>query len=342
MIKFARDFRLIPIVLLATICLLVLKVAGLFFDGGYTLADRLRDRAKPPGMTVTSGDSVPDYPRIVVAGEPAPPEASGSGDKSPWAKEMFNFGGSEGGKGAAKEPDVTGSVATDRTAALPKIGDKIKDKNPDNDIVTGSSGGGHGGGGGESAGGHGAPAPAADPLKTSDKPPAPTKLDVGGDAYALTPGKINSPGERAILNRLQDRRETLDNRNRELDMRESLIKAAEKRLDAKVGELKDVETRIKSATDVRDKAEQDRLKGLVAMYENMKPKDAARIFDRLDLRILVDLSTAMKPITMSAVLAQMTPEAAEKLTVELATRASAPKAQADGDLPKIDGQPSKM
>ncbi len=42
MIRFARDFRLIPIVLLATICLFALKVSGLVFDGGYTLAERLQ------------------------------------------------------------------------------------------------------------------------------------------------------------------------------------------------------------------------------------------------------------------------------------------------------------
>jgi flagellar motility protein MotE (MotC chaperone) len=243
---------------------------------------------------------------------------------------MFNFGGV---RRAPKDSDVTGSVDADKTATLPKIGDK----NADNNIVTGSSGGG----------GHGAspPPPAgqppAEPLKTSETPPPGTKLEVGSDAVPLTPGKINSPGERAILNRLQDRRETLDNRDKQLDMRESLIKAAEKRLEAKVGELKDVESRIKVESNARDKAEQERLKGLVAMYENMKPKDAARIFDRLDLKILVDLSTAMKPVTMSAVLAQMTPEAAERLTVELATRASASRAQDTDNLPKIEGSASR-
>jgi len=325
MIKLAREFRLIPIVLLATICLLGLKVTGIVFDGGYTLGDKLRERGKPPGLTVTSGEKLPDYPRIVVAGEPSPAETQGGAAGSPWAKEMFNFGGGE----RAREPEVTGSLAG-QSALLPKI----KSSTADNEIVTGSAGGGK-------------PAAAPgqaplEPLKSTDKPPAPTKLEVGGDQQPLSPGKINSPAERALLGRLQDRRETLDNRNKELDMRESLIKAAEKRLEAKVGELKDVETRIKTATDSRDKEEKERLKGLVAMYENMKPKDAARIFDRLDLKVLVDLSTAMKPITMSAVLAQMSPEAAERLTVELATRANAPKPQNAGDLPKIEGQPGKL
>lgn len=326
MIKFAREFRLIPIVLLATICLLGLKVTGLVFDGGYTLGERLSERGKPPGITVTSGKDLPDYPRIVVAGQPAPPDAPAppSATASPWAKEMFNFGG------GGREPEITGSVA-DKTATLPKIGASAAD----NDIITGSAGGG-----GKPQ--HSAAQPPAEPLKASEQPPAPTKLEVGGDQQPLNPGKINSPAERALLGRLQDRRETLDNRGKELDMRESLIKAAEKRLEAKVGEMKDIETRIKTATDARDKEEKERLKGLVAMYENMKPKDAARIFDRLDLRVLVDLSTAMKPITMSAVLAQMSPEAAERLTVELATRASAPKQQNAGELPKIEGQPGRM
>lgn len=324
MIKLAREFRLIPIVLLATICLLGLKVTGIVFDGGYTLGERLSQRGKPAGMTVTSGKDVPDYPRIVVAGEPPAPESPATSAASPWAKEMFNFGG-----GRTREPEVTGSVA-DRTAALPKIG-----ATPiDGEIVTGSAGGGKPQ--------HSAAQAPSEPLKPTEKPPAPTKLDVGGEPQPLQPGKINSPAERALLGRLQDRRETLDSRNKELDMRESLIKAAEKRLEAKVGEMKDIESRIKTATDVRDKEEKERLKGLVAMYENMKPKDAARIFDRLDLKVLVDLSTAMKPITMSAVLAQMTPEAAERLTVELASRANGPKAQATGDLPKIEGQPGKM
>lgn len=332
MIKFARDFRLIPIVILATIALFVLKVAGLVFDGGYTLSDRLRARANPDGLTVTNRESIPEYPRIVVAEEPKMPDTATAIARGQWAPAMFNFGGA--GRNA-KDAEVTGSIDADKTAKLPKIASGPGDKNADN-IVTGSSGGGHGASPPPAAG----QAP-AEPLKASDKPPADTKLEVGTDAVPLTPGKINSPGERAILNRLQDRRETLDNRDKQLDMRESLIKAAEKRLESKVGELKDIESRIKTETTVRDKAEQERLKGLVAMYENMKPKDAARIFDRLDLKILVDLSTAMKPVTMSAVLAQMTPEAAERLTVELATRASAPRGQEADNLPKIEGSTSK-
>lgn len=290
MIRFAREFRLIPIVLLATISLFALKVSGLVFNGGYTLAERLQNRVKPQ-IEVTTADTVPDYPKITVVDQRVMPDVGPSRPKS-WAQDMFNY--NETGKS-----DVTGSVSA-------------KEEKP-------------------------AAGPA---LKTSDKPPDPPKLDVGGTAYPLEPGKINSPGERAVLERLQDRRQELESRTRDLEMRENLLKAAEKRLEAKVGELKDVEVRVNAAMGARDKAEADRFKSIVAMYENMKPKDAARIFDRLDLKILVEVATQIKPAKMSEILASMTSEGAERLTVELASRASAPRTQSADQLPKIEGKPS--
>jgi flagellar motility protein MotE (MotC chaperone) len=183
--------------------------------------------------------------------------------------------------------------------------------------------------------------PSAPPLKTSEQPPPPGKLEVGDLTVPLVPGHMNSPGERAILERLGDRRKELDTRSNELDMRESLIKAAEKRLEAKVAELKNVETQVNTAMNNRDQAEAKRFKSIVSMYETMKPKDAARIFERLELKILVDVSTQMNPRSMSAILASMSPEAAERLTVELARRAGgAGTPQGVDRLPKIQGKPS--
>jgi flagellar motility protein MotE (MotC chaperone) len=124
-------------------------------------------------------------------------------------------------------------------------------------------------------------------------------------------------------------------------MRENLLKVAEKRLEAKVSELRSTESRVNTAMGTRDKVEAERFKGIITMYENMKSKDAARIFDRLDMRILVEVSTQMNPRKMSEILGQMSPDAAERLTVELANRASAqPKTQSPDQLPKIEGKPT--
>lgn len=175
-------------------------------------------------------------------------------------------------------------------------------------------------------------------LKISQKPPASTKLEPSEGAVAFGASHIASAGERAVLERLQERRKELDKRSRDLDMRESLLKAAEKRVEARVNELKELEQKVKIASGTRGKKQEEHFKGLVAMYAAMRPKDAARIFDRLDINILVEVANGMKPRDMSAIMAQMTPEAAERLTVELANRAAAndgPKTPGPDQLPKI-------
>jgi flagellar motility protein MotE (MotC chaperone) len=75
------------------------------------------------------------------------------------------------------------------------------------------------------------------------------------------------------------------------------------------------------------------------MYENMKPKDAAKIFDRLDMKILIEVATQINPRKMSDILAAMSTEAAERLTVELASRGGDGRSPSAADLPKIEGRP---
>jgi len=149
-----------------------------------------------------------------------------------------------------------------------------------------------------------------------------------------------SPAERAILEHLQTRRQELDTRAREIDIRNNLLKEAESRMEAHAAELKDFEARVGTAAQRKDEADAARLKSLVIMYENMKPKDAAKIFDRLDMKILVDLVTQINPRRMSDIMAQMQPDMAERLTAELAAKgAGADKSQSMDNLPKIEGKP---
>ena len=147
-----------------------------------------------------------------------------------------------------------------------------------------------------------------------------------------------SPSERAILERLQARRLELEARAREIDIRESLLKAAEKRAEGRVEEMKAIESRIVGAT--AQKAEEDaaRFKGIITMYEAMKPKDAAKVFDRLEMSVLFEIASHIAPRKMSDIMGQMQPEVAERLTVEMARRAGGDKSVSDADLPKIEGK----
>jgi len=147
-----------------------------------------------------------------------------------------------------------------------------------------------------------------------------------------------SASERAILERLQSRRQELEARSREIDIRESLLKAAEKRMEGRVEEVKAVESRISTANQQKTEADAARFKGLVTMYEGMKPKDAAKVFDRLEMSVLFEIASHIAPRKMSDILGLMSTDAAERLTVELARRAGSEKSASAADLPKIEGK----
>jgi flagellar motility protein MotE (MotC chaperone) len=160
-----------------------------------------------------------------------------------------------------------------------------------------------------------------------------------GTVLVPDPAQPISASERALLERLQARRQELEARAREIDIRENLLKSAEKRIESRVEELKSVESRIATKTEQKNDAEVARFKGLVTMYEGMKPKDAAKVFDRLEMPVLFEIASQIAPRKMSDILGLMSPEAAERLTVELARRAGTDKsASSTADLPKIEGK----
>ena len=178
------------------------------------------------------------------------------------------------------------------------------------------------------------------PKEEAPKPAAANPEVAKPDGTVVYPDQTQpvSASERAILERLQARRQELEARAREIDIRESLLKAAEKRIESRVEELKAVESRITTATEQKNEAETTRFKGIVTMYESMKPKDAAKVFDRLEMSVLFEIASQIAPRKMSDILGLMSTEAAERLTIELARRAGADKSASAADLPKIEGK----
>ena len=178
------------------------------------------------------------------------------------------------------------------------------------------------------------------PNEAAAKPPAPVPEVAKPDGVVVYPEQSQpvSASERAILERLQSRRQELEARAREIDIRESLLKASEKRIDSRVEELKAVESRITTATDQKTETDAARFKGIITMYEGMKPKDAAKVFDRLEMSVLFEIASQIAPRKMSDILGLMAPEAAERLTIEMARRAAPDRSAAAAELPKIEGK----
>ncbi len=73
MMRLAREFRLLPVVLFAAICLFTLKIIGIARDGGYTLAE--------PSETSSMARTAAAEKNLPVS----------VGAKQSWAQEMFNY-----------------------------------------------------------------------------------------------------------------------------------------------------------------------------------------------------------------------------------------------------------
>ncbi len=263
------------------------------------------------GISLEGGYILSDLDPAPGAAARAGSDSAASPPRLSWAQEMFGFqvppsarkGGLPGSPAPAESVDTTGSVES-------KPADKPSDK------------------------------AAAAAQKDLTGPVNPPKGEPDGKRVPVEGSRQPSPGERAVLERLQDRRQELDARAREMDIRENLLKATEKRLEARAAELKAIEARISGAAQKKEEAEAARFKNIVTMYENMKAKEAAKIFDRLDMKVLLEVSSQINARRMADILAQMSPEAAEKLTVELANRATGEKSSAATELPKIEGKPN--
>ena len=120
-----------------------------------------------------------------------------------------------------------------------------------------------------------------------------------------------------LLQELGDRREAIEQRAKQLSLREGLLKAAEKRIAKRIDELKQLQTTIQGLIQTHDSQRDSKMKSLVKIYEAMKPKDAARIFEQLDLNTLLIVAERMKERKLAPVMAKMNPEIAKEVTVQL-------------------------
>lgn len=178
-----------------------------------------------------------------------------------------------------------------------------------------------------------APAPAPQAGKPADGKPASADNKTEGEIPAPQAAppvdffesrdKGYNPRELDVLESLSERREKLDKLERDLALREKVLKATEARIDEKITELNGLSGELKELLVTYDKEEDAKISSLVKVYEAMKPKDAARIFNEMDMDILLLVVDRMNERRVAPVLAAMSPQKAKDLTQELADQRKA-------------------
>ena len=136
--------------------------------------------------------------------------------------------------------------------------------------------------------------------------------------------------ERAVLEALRARRTEIDARESAAAARELMLAAAERRLTQRVEELTALQSRLEALERERAAREDAGLRGLVRLYEGMRPRDAAQIFDELEMPVLVSIVDRMKEAKAAPVVGAMRPERARLLTGELARTRAERVGQRDG------------
>jgi flagellar motility protein MotE (MotC chaperone) len=333
--------RLLPVVIAAATALLLFKGIGLVTTGGYVLtgagsamAAGGSGHAAPaaagggeadPTMALPPDTTMADTSPTLSDGAPVLPlEPEGAAEAGGHGAEPAAEEGEHGAEPAAEAP-VEHAPAPIEVACTPNTA-------------------------AEPAAGHGeAPADAAvaDAAPLADCPPSvnehgdalPMELNSAG---VLAPMESEGGSESELLGRLGERRDSLDAREKELEMRMALVEAAEKRLDERTATLKAIEAKINALVDEKKATENEQFASIVAMYETMKPKEAATIFNQLDMAVLMRVAKAMNPRKMAPVLARMDPLKARSLTAGLATEQPEPSLDTPvedlASLPQIVGQ----
>lgn len=162
-----------------------------------------------------------------------------------------------------------------------------------------------------------APAPPAPPAQGLDQPTS-QAVSAMAEQANLTPSEMD------VLQRLSDRRSQLDSREGDIERREALLKAAESQIERKIVEMRTLQNTIEGLLRQYNEQEDNKMRSLVKIYENMKPKDAAKIFEQLDMPILLEVVERMKEQLVAPILAEMDPSKARVLTSELANRRQIP------------------
>lgn len=121
-----------------------------------------------------------------------------------------------------------------------------------------------------------------------------------------------------LLHNLSKRREELDAREKELEIKTKVLDATEQRINGRIEEMKTLQSEVKVLMDAYKEQQDSDVRSLVKIYENMKPVDAATIFNELDMPILLSVIDKMSERKVAPVLAAMSPLKAKEVTEELA------------------------
>lgn len=125
------------------------------------------------------------------------------------------------------------------------------------------------------------------------------KAKAAGDASHAEPAK-GPEGKEAVsedlshFEKLKQRKEELDRREKELSELEEELQRQKVELDKRIQQLEDMRTQIAQVLKDRVEMDQEKVTKLVDLYSNMKPKQAADVIGTINEELAVEVLAKMK------------------------------------------------
>lgn len=178
-----------------------------------------------------------------------------------------------------------------------------------------------------------APAPAVAKAAEANAKPAESKTEEAGEVKTATDEVVDFN----FIKDFQERKKQLDLREEELKKLEAEMLVQKESVDKKLEEVENIRKQISQQLEERVKADEQKIDTLVQVYSQMKPQQAAKIFETIDEDLAVEVLTKMKKKNAADILNLLKADRAQSLSEKYAGYKRKP---ASGQM--TSGAPTKM
>ncbi|HJK87441.1 MAG TPA: hypothetical protein QKA14_01110 [Candidatus Megaira endosymbiont of Hartmannula sinica] len=153
----------------------------------------------------------------------------------------------------------------------------------------------------------------------SSKPEPDNKIIVKDDCYNNKDiyNKDYTREEAILIKKISKRKQDIEKINQNLVNKENMLKIAEDKLNKKAQQMQDMQDKLNEIADQYNYQKDQRILNLVKIYESMRPRDAASIFNDLDEDILLKVALGMKPSKIASIMSYMDTTKAKNLSLDM-------------------------
>ena len=148
--------------------------------------------------------------------------------------------------------------------------------------------------------------------------PEPNALETQNAEGGSSAGQRDRLG--MLLKTLQEKQARLNEREQVQEKRQRNLDDAAQKIDDRLAQIAAAEQQLRETLALSNSAAEDDLARLTAVYENMKPKDAAALFEAMKPEFAAGFLGRMRPDAAANIMAGLQPEFAYTISVILAGR----------------------